>query len=248
MPPKPPYTMIPFLLLSLLSSHTTNASTTQPKTCHPHAEHIARMSGRHLPSKFSSGPAVPDVSFTDAVRARHDKAAVEAQTERHGRHLRRLERKHRRRLDEQLQDEERDFGDEEDMSDDDGEEFSFFRAHNSTMTCTDDAHAFPFLTKIRGVNLGSWMVLEPWITPGLFYQFIGGHEENTGLDMWTFCEVLGPEEGNRQLRNHWETWVTEDIIRSLSEDMGINSVRLPVGDWMYVPYGPYPGCTDVIMP
>jgi len=62
--------------------------------------------------------------------------------------------------------------------------------------------------------------------------------------MWTFCDVLGPEEGNRQLRNHWETWVTEDIIRSLSEDMGINSVRLPVGDWMYVPYGPYPGCTD----
>ncbi|CAM9271196.1 unnamed protein product, partial [Sphacelaria rigidula] len=26
---------------------------------------------------------------------------------------------------------------------------------------------------IRGVNLGSWMVLEPWITPSMFYQFIG---------------------------------------------------------------------------
>jgi aryl-phospho-beta-D-glucosidase BglC (GH1 family) len=23
-------------------------------------------------------------------------------------------------------------------------------------------------TKIRGVNLGGWLVLEPWITPGLF--------------------------------------------------------------------------------
>jgi len=88
------------------------------------------------------------------------------------------------------------------------------------------------------------MVLEPWITPGLFYQFIDGKETTTAMDMWTFCEVLGPEEGNRQLRNHWETWVTEDIIRDLAENMEINSVRLPVGDWMYVPYGPYPGCTD----
>jgi glucan 1,3-beta-glucosidase len=26
---------------------------------------------------------------------------------------------------------------------------------------------------IVGVNLGGWMVLEPWITPSLFYQFLG---------------------------------------------------------------------------
>ena len=26
---------------------------------------------------------------------------------------------------------------------------------------------------IIGVNLGGWMVLEPWITPSLFYQFLG---------------------------------------------------------------------------
>jgi len=25
----------------------------------------------------------------------------------------------------------------------------------------------------RGVNLGGWMVLEPWITPSLFYRFLG---------------------------------------------------------------------------
>ncbi len=24
--------------------------------------------------------------------------------------------------------------------------------------------------KFRGVNLGGWLVLEPWITPSLFYQ------------------------------------------------------------------------------
>lgn len=26
---------------------------------------------------------------------------------------------------------------------------------------------------LRGVNLGSWMVLEPWITPSMFFQFLG---------------------------------------------------------------------------
>ena len=25
---------------------------------------------------------------------------------------------------------------------------------------------------------------------------------------------------------------------------GVNTIRLPVGDWMYQPYGPYVGCTD----
>ena len=26
---------------------------------------------------------------------------------------------------------------------------------------------------LRGVNIGSWMVLEPWITPSMFFQFLG---------------------------------------------------------------------------
>ena len=45
-----------------------------------------------------------------------------------------------------------------------------FVAHNKTMTCTADEHATPFNNEIRGTNLGGWMVLEPWITPSLFYQ------------------------------------------------------------------------------
>lgn len=87
-------------------------------------------------------------------------------------------------------------------------------------------------------------MLEPWITPSLFYQFIGGDEGTAALDTFTFCEVLGPEEGNKQLRRHWESWVTEDIVRRLAEDDHVNSFRLPVGDWSFNPYGPYIGCTD----
>lgn len=121
----------------------------------------------------------------------------------------------------------------------DSTQFKHFVAHNKTMTCSSDEHALPFNNQIRGTNLGGWMVLEPWITPSLFYQFLGGDENSTAFDMYTFCQVLGPEEGNRQLKRHWETWVTEDIIEEMYQSGAVNSLRLPIGDFMYKPYGPY---------
>lgn len=78
----------------------------------------------------------------------------------------------------------------------------------------------------------------------LYSQFIGGNENTTAFDIYTFCKVLGPKEANRQLRHHWDLWVTEDIIRDLAQSGAVNSLRLPVGDFMYVPYGPYRGCVD----
>lgn len=128
--------------------------------------------------------------------------------------------------------------------DDKGIPFRHFVAHNSTMTCTADEHARPFNNQIRGVNLGGWQVLEPWITPSLFYQFLNGQENSSAFDMNTFCSVLGPKNANAQLQRHWKRWVTEDIIRQLAESGAVNSLRLPVGDFQFVPYGPYKGCVD----
>ena len=45
------------------------------------------------------------------------------------------------------------------------------------------------------------------------------------------------------MREHWETWYTEEHIRMLAE-RGVEMVRLPVGDWTLDPYGPYVGCMD----
>jgi hypothetical protein len=89
-----------------------------------------------------------------------------------------------------------------------------------------------------GAALGGLFVLEPWITPSLFYQFLGptsrwGSEEapkHVGMDAHTFCEALGQQEANRQLRIHWATWVTEDIIKELA-DIGVDHLRIPVPDW-----------------
>lgn len=125
-----------------------------------------------------------------------------------------------------------------------GTEFRHFIALNDTRTCIGDMHARPFNNQIRGVNLGGWMVLEPWITPSIFYQFLGKGEGTTAFDTYTFCEVLGAEEANKQLRRHWDTWVTREIIQELAASGAVNSLRLPVGDYMYKSYGPYEGCFD----
>ena len=72
---------------------------------------------------------------------------------------------------------------------DDSMAFQHFVAHSNNMTCSADEHARPFNNQIRGVNLGGWLVLEPWITPSLFMQFLGGDVNTTAFDMYTFCQV-----------------------------------------------------------
>jgi glucan 1,3-beta-glucosidase len=47
------------------------------------------------------------------------------------------------------------------------------------------------------------------------------------MDSSSFCQALGPKEANKQLRRHWKTWVTEDILINLSalgeESSSLNS-------------------------
>ena len=90
--------------------------------------------------------------------------------------------------------------------------------------------------KVSGTSLGGWLVLEPWITPSLFYQFLGADQtfgpsieaikEKTGLDQKSFCTALGPYEANKQLRRHWSAWLTEDHIVRLKAT-GSTHVRPP---------------------
>lgn len=47
------------------------------------------------------------------------------------------------------------------------------------------------------------------------------------MDMYSFCEVLGAKEANRQLRHHWDRWVTKEIIAQLAASGAVNSLRLP---------------------
>ena len=115
-------------------------------------------------------------------------------------------------------------------------------------TCTSKFIKLGNLTiekfKVRGVNLGGWMILEPWITPSLFYQFLGKKlPSEIAMDSLTFCKALGPVEANRQLRYHWSQWITQSDIQNL-KSFGIDTVKIPVGDWIYQSYGYFNGCYD----
>ncbi|KZT73339.1 glycoside hydrolase family 5 protein [Daedalea quercina L-15889] len=81
---------------------------------------------------------------------------------------------------------------------------------------------------VRGVNLGGWLVLEPWITPSLF--------DNTGnddiVDEWTFCELQDTATATSALQNHWNTWITEQDLADIA-GAGLNHVRIPIGYWAF---------------
>ncbi|KAI0800625.1 exo-beta-1,3-glucanase [Fomes fomentarius] len=83
-------------------------------------------------------------------------------------------------------------------------------------------------TKVRGVNLGGWLVLEPWITPSLF--------DNTGndniVDEWTFGQYQNVRSAQSTLKQHWDTWITEQDFVDIAA-AGLNHVRIPIGYWAF---------------
>ncbi|KAJ9060069.1 hypothetical protein DSO57_1034839 [Entomophthora muscae] len=85
--------------------------------------------------------------------------------------------------------------------------------------------------KIRGVNLGGWLVLEPWITPSFFEPFKGKSEGKMAVDEYTYTKIL-KGEAKKKLESHWSSFVTDNDFRILKE-AGINHVRIPVGYWAF---------------
>ncbi|KAF9507650.1 glycoside hydrolase family 5 protein [Hydnum rufescens UP504] len=88
---------------------------------------------------------------------------------------------------------------------------------------------FPYGTQpVRGVSLGGWLVLEPWITPSLFV--------NTGnpniVDEWTFAQLQNTNTARSALQNHWSTFYTESDFSAIAA-AGLNHVRIPIGYWAF---------------
>ncbi len=84
--------------------------------------------------------------------------------------------------------------------------------------------------KVRGVNLGGWLVLEKWMTPSLF-------EGLNATDETTWCAELA-ERATEKLHQHWNNFITRRDFEWLAE-IGINAVRIPVGHWIFGADYPY---------
>jgi len=89
--------------------------------------------------------------------------------------------------------------------------------------------SFPYgSAKVRGVSLGGWLLLEPWITPSIF--------DNTGnaniVDEWTFGQMQDTNTAFQTLQNHWNTFITEADFQAIA-NAGLNHVRVPIGYWAW---------------
>jgi len=84
--------------------------------------------------------------------------------------------------------------------------------------------------KVRGVNLGGWLVLEKWMTPSLF-------EGLSATDETTWCAELG-EQAEARLQQHWRSFITRADFEWLAE-IGIAAVRIPFGHWIFGDDYPY---------
>ncbi|BGP44003.1 hypothetical protein JCM10450v2_008219 [Rhodotorula kratochvilovae] len=87
---------------------------------------------------------------------------------------------------------------------------------------------------IQGVNIGGWLVLEPFIVPAMFEPFNldgvnPGSADNKAIDEWTLCEQLGTDL-EAKMTAHYDTFITEKDFAEIA-GAGLNWVRIPFGWW-----------------
>ncbi|KAK4047827.1 hypothetical protein OIV83_005170 [Microbotryomycetes sp. JL201] len=81
--------------------------------------------------------------------------------------------------------------------------------------------------RIMGVNLGGWLNLEPFITPGVFEPYLKSKVPAT--DEWSLCQNLGWSK-RRIIERHYDTFITEEDFANIAA-AGINWVRIPLPHW-----------------
>lgn len=85
------------------------------------------------------------------------------------------------------------------------------------------------IVPIRGMNLGGWLSLEPFITPSLYSAREGI------VDEFTLTSKLGPEKAARVLEKHYSTFITEKTFLDIQR-AGFDHVRIPFSYWAVTSY------------
>ena len=94
------------------------------------------------------------------------------------------------------------------------------------------------MEKIRGANLGNWLVLEKWMNEPFF--------EGTGVEDETWLvRKTDPEALREKMKRHRDTYVTEADFEYLAAH-GVNVVRIPVPYFIFGDRPPYIGCIEYL--
>lgn len=103
---------------------------------------------------------------------------------------------------------------------------------NSNVAALSDSFGYG-TNAIRGVNLGGWLSIEPWITPSLFSPYNG-----EVVDEWNLCETLG-SAAKLTIEKHYSTFITEDDFKDI-QGAGLDHVRIPYSYWAVQKYDDEP--------
>ncbi|WWC91478.1 uncharacterized protein L201_006424 [Kwoniella dendrophila CBS 6074] len=79
----------------------------------------------------------------------------------------------------------------------------------------------------RGVNLGGWLVTEPFIVPGLYEQYQTSTPQ--AVDEYTLSQAMGKDLAAK-MEEHYRTFITEEDFAAISA-AGLNYVRIALGYW-----------------
>ena len=90
--------------------------------------------------------------------------------------------------------------------------------------------------KIKGVNLGNWLVLEKWMSPALF-------DGTTAEDEYYLPRQLSKEVYEARIKIHRSEYITErDFVTIKSK--GMDAVRIPVPYFIFGDREPFIGCIE----
>ncbi|TFK63908.1 glycoside hydrolase [Pluteus cervinus] len=81
---------------------------------------------------------------------------------------------------------------------------------------------------VRGVNLGGWLVTQPYAVPSIYEKFL-----NAGplpvIDEWSLSLAMG-DNLQTEMEQHYSTFITEQDFADIA-GAGLNWVRIPIGYW-----------------
>ena len=89
---------------------------------------------------------------------------------------------------------------------------------------------------VKGVNLGNWLVLEKWMSPGLFAG-------TTAEDEYYLPAQLSPEVYEARIKTHRSEYITERDFAAI-KNIGLNAVRIPVPYFIFGDRPPFIGCIE----
>ena len=89
--------------------------------------------------------------------------------------------------------------------------------------------------KIRGVNLGGWLVSEPWLMPKEWSTVIQCGQCSSCNDHcseFDCVNTLGQSQADINFNKHYSQWIQPADIQAI-HDAGLNTIRIPIGYWSF---------------